>query len=94
MLAIRGVGSYTSVHAAFVPPLAALSKKGGREQEILNPNLNLNAGVPAPYMQDRGGKSRTQWDAVFEIHLELVWRARLLHNMHQPTSPSLSNLHQ
>lgn len=57
MLAIRDMGSYTSVHAAFAPPLAALSKKGGREQEILNPNLNLNAGVPAPYMQDRGGKS-------------------------------------
>ncbi|KZP02802.1 hypothetical protein FIBSPDRAFT_969601 [Athelia psychrophila] len=46
-----GMG-YTPVHTTFVPPLAALARKGGRELENLNPNLNAGAGVPP--MMERG----------------------------------------
>ncbi|KZP12765.1 hypothetical protein FIBSPDRAFT_1049822 [Athelia psychrophila] len=38
-------GGHGQLHArahTFVPPLAALSRKGGREQENLNPNLNAS----------------------------------------------------
>lgn len=37
---------YTPVHTTFVPPLAVLGRKGGREQENINPNLNVQQAAP------------------------------------------------
>ncbi|KZP12762.1 hypothetical protein FIBSPDRAFT_961081 [Athelia psychrophila] len=49
-IGMGGMGSYTPVHTTFVPPLAALARKGGREQGNLNPNLTAQV----PQMIERG----------------------------------------